>query len=155
MRKIYQQLAPLLLFTVLSVPVLSQELPCDVGPRTIRAYSVADSNSICLIWPSNYYRQELRIDRRVYANRPSQWQNWSEIYAITNSPAAAAQASQYCDTNVSSGIHYEYQISSLITNYVCNAYTTNGYWDYQYISTGTEVPLRDQRGKLMLLVESS
>lgn len=155
MSKIHSQLVLFLTSTLfLAVAAFSQELPCDVGPRTIRAYSLASSNSICLVWATNYYRQTLRVSRRIYTNHPSAWQNWVELHAITN-PALARGASEYCDTNVSSGIHYEYQISALITNYVCSQYTTNGYWDYQYISTGTEVPLRDQRGKLVLLIESS
>jgi hypothetical protein len=133
-------------------PAFSQELPCDVGPRTIRAYSVAESNSICLAWPENAHRQELRVSRRIYSHHPKEWANWVEIYAVTN-PVPARDASGYCDTNVNSGVHYEYRISALITNYVCNWRTTVGYWDYQYISTGTEVPLRDQRGKVILLVE--
>jgi len=153
MTRLSKTLALFLICTLfLSVAALSQELPCEVGPRTIRAYSVANTNSICLVWPTNQYRLELRVARRVYTNRPTAWQNWVGIYAVTTS---ANQASQYCDTNVSSGIHYEYQISSFITNYVCSRYTTNQYWDYQYISTGAEVPLRDQRGNVILLVESS
>jgi len=123
----------------LSVAAFSQQLPCDIGPKTIRAYSVADSNSICLVWPTNEYRLELRIARRVYTNRPSAWQDWVQVYAVAN---FANQASKYCDTNVTSGIHYEYRISALITNYVCNYRTEIPYWHYQYISTGTEVPLR-------------
>lgn len=136
------------------IPAFAQELPCDVGPRTIRAYSVANSNSICLVWPTNQYRLELRVARRVHTNRPSAWQTWTEIYSVTN-PVLAMEASSFCDTNVTSGINYEYQISALITNYVCSWRTEVGFWNYQYISTGTEVPLRDQRGKLVLLVESS
>jgi hypothetical protein len=96
----------------------------------------------------------LHIARRIYTNRPSAWQNWAEIYAVTD-PAVAAQASQYCDTNVSSGIHYEYRVSALITNYPCDYRTQIPYWYYQYISTGTGVPLSDQRGKVILLVENS
>lgn len=136
----------------LPVSAFSQELPCYIGPKTVRAYSLANSNSICLIWPTNQYRLQLKIARRVYTNHPSQWQNWVDLYGVTNS---ASQASVYCDTNVSSGIHYEYRISALITNYVCDFRTADPYLQYQYISTGVEVPLRDQRGNVVLLVETN
>src|ERR1041385_282258 len=155
MSKICRKLTLFLIFTpFLSPTAFPQDLPCGAGPKPIRAYSLANSNSICLLWPTNYYRQELHVFRRVYTNRPSQWQYYSEIYAITN-PVLAQAASQYCDTNVSSGIHYEYQISALIATNACNVTTDIPYWYYQYISTGAGVPLRDQRGKLVLLVERS
>src|SRR5688500_5190588 len=105
-----------------------QQLPCDIGPRTIRAYSLASSNSICLIWPENFFRQELLINRRIYTNRPTAWQNWTRIYSDTN-PATAKGASQFCDTNVSSGIHYEYEIQAVVTNYPCSFRTDVGYRD--------------------------
>lgn len=154
MSKIQKKLALVLSCSLfLSVEAFSQDLPCHVGPKTIRAYSMATSNSICLVWPANEHRIELRLARRVYTNRPSAWQNWTEIHAVT-SQATASGASSYCDTNVSGGVYYEYRLAVLITNYDCNYRTTSPYWYYQHISTGTEVPLRDQRGKLVLLVES-
>jgi hypothetical protein len=61
---------------------------------------------------------------------------------------------EYCDTNVSASINYEYRIETLITNYTCNFQTETPYWQYQYINAGTLLPLRDQRGKVILLVES-
>jgi hypothetical protein len=137
----------------LPVVASAQDLPCDVGPRTIRAFSLISTNSISLVWPTNFYRQELRINRRVFTNRANVWRDWAEIYVDTN-PATAKTASEYRDTNVASGIHYEYEIRSVITNYECNYRTDVGYWDYQYISTGFDVPLRDRRGNLILLVES-
>src|SRR5438128_1009473 len=109
MSKVSRKLTLFLMCTLfLSVTAFSQGLPCNVGPKTIRAFSVATSNSICLVWPANAYRLQLHIDRRVYTNRPSAWQNWAEIYAVTD-PVVAAQASEYCDFNVSSGIPYEYR----------------------------------------------
>ena len=132
---------------------VAQDLPCHVGPKTIRAYSLADSNSICLVWPTNEYRQELRIARRIYTNRPSAWQNWVDIHAVSD-PVVARSASSYCDSNVSRGIPYEYRISVLITNYECSSRTIYPFWYYQHICTGSGVPLRDRSGKLVLLVES-
>jgi hypothetical protein len=146
-------------FIILSIMLItdastadSQELPCAVGPKAIRAYSVANSDSICLMWPTNDLRQELRVSRRVYTNHPSAWQNWVEIYNVTNQ---VNEAGEYCDTNVSSGIHYEYKITALTKNWTCPDSTNRPVWSFQYINTGTEVPLNDQRGKVILLVESS
>jgi len=140
-----------------SLPTTAEALPCYVEPKTIRAYSVADSNSIRLAWPKNDYRQELHIARRVYSNHPSAWQTWVPIYSVITQ---ANEAGQHIDTNVSSGIHYEYQIRAFSPSWTCTQ--TAGasgtaqppYWAYQYINTGTQVPLKDQRGKVILLVES-
>src|SRR5256885_16809786 len=75
-----------------------QELPCDIGPRTVRGYSVISDNSICLAWPTNFYRQEVRISRRTFTNHPSAWRDWTEIYANTD-PTTAKAAAQFCDNN--------------------------------------------------------
>src|SRR2546430_2472077 len=154
MSKMLKTLSLSLLCTFfLAVAAPAQDLPCDVGPRTIRGFSLISSNSISLVWPTNFYRQELRINRRIFTNHPSAWQDWTQIFADTN-PTTAKMASEYKDTNVTSGIHYEYEIQSMITNYECNYRTDVGYRDYQYISVGSELPLKDTRGNLILLVES-
>jgi hypothetical protein len=132
----------------------SQELPCEIGATTIRAYSVIHSNSICLVWPENSYREEIRISRRIYSSRSREWQNWTEIHSVTN-PDDAKRASEYCDTTASSGIHYEYAIAARITNWVCGVTTNPPAWYYQYVNCGREVPLKDIRGNLILLVESN
>src|SRR5687767_1471922 len=140
MNKIYKKLSFCLIgaFFLLLTATAQEPHPCFIGPKTIRAYSIADTNSICLVWPANGYRLDLRVARRVFSNRPKDWQNWTEIYAVPN-PDAARVASQFCDTNVVSGIHYEYRLSAHITNYVCDFRTEIPYWQYQYISTGTDL----------------
>ncbi|MDO8649926.1 MAG: hypothetical protein Q7K33_01280, partial [Candidatus Berkelbacteria bacterium] len=138
--------------TYTATVVAPPDLPCYVEPKTIRAYSVIDGNAIRLVWPANGYRQELHISRRIYSSHPSAWQNWTSLYDVTT---GANQAGEYRDTNVTSGIHYEYQIRAFAPSWTCNGATNNPYWTYQYINTGTNVPLTDQHGKLILLVESS
>jgi hypothetical protein len=43
----------------------------------------------------------------------------------------------------------------MVTNWVCSGETNPPYWYYQYISAGTEIPLKDERGNLILLVETN
>lgn len=136
----------------LTVSVYYDELDCYVDPRSIRAYSVANTNVIYLFWPTNDIRQALWVSRREYTNRPSAWNSWSSLYTNTLTPT---QQGQYIDTTVNSGIHYEYFVSSLVTNWVCGGDTNLPYWDYEYISTGTKVPVKDTRGNLILIVETN
>jgi hypothetical protein len=131
--------------------VSGDDPPCEELPRAIRAYSVSTTNSINLFWPDNTYRQVIRIDKRIYTNHPVAWQTWTNILSQTN---AVTGADSFNDTDVTSGVAYEYQISTLITNYTCVVPSDFPYWDYQYIIAGTEVPLKDERGNLVLLVES-
>ena len=137
---------------VLTLTGLAQDLPCKVGPKSIRAVALTTSNSICLSWPTNQYRLQLHIDRRIYTNRPSAWQNWVQVYGITNN---SANSGQFCDTTVGAGTNYEYRVSQFITNYSCSfPETAYPYWYYQHFNAGTWAPLRDSRGNLELLVES-
>jgi glucose/arabinose dehydrogenase len=133
-------------------------LPCKIGTKTIRAIPVVGTNSVTLSWPKNDFRTEIHIARRVYTNKPSGWGTWPEIYTVTNAATAAA-AGTFTDNNVTSGVHYEYQISALESAWDCPdgpVLDTNvsNYWSYQYIDTGINVPLRDPRGNVVLLVES-
>jgi hypothetical protein len=130
-------------------------LPCWVGPRTIRAYPLISSGSVQLVWPGNTYRTELKIARRVFNSHPSIWANWTYLYTNnTSGVSGVTNNSSYTDSTIANGVHYEYQISQLITNYICQDLPDYGFRDYQYISTGYQVPLKDTRGKLILLVES-
>lgn len=137
----------------------TQELPCAAGPRSVRAYSIATTNSIRLVWPTNYLRLELAVSRRAYTNNPAAWAVWEGLYANSN-PATVRAAGNYTDTNVTSGVRYEYCVSTLVTNFDCpdigyGEYGDKPYYSYDYISTGTLVPLKDDRGNLILLVESN
>jgi hypothetical protein len=138
-------------------PTPDPSLPCEIGTKTTRAVPIDDGSSIRLTWPKNDFRQELKISRRVYSPNPNSWGNWTQIHAVTD-PTQARQASEFRDTNVVSGTHYEYQIAQLVSAWSCSGTPALGiwshFWSYQYINTGNAVPLKDQRGKIVLLVES-
>ena len=137
----------------LGVGVPYEEIICRVNPRAVRAYTVALTNQIRLVWPTNEYRTALIIGKRAYTNRISAWRTWAEIYTNTTSPTAEGE---YVDTLTTNGIHYEYFVESRVTNWVCDGVTTNSpVADRIYINTGTQVPLKDTRGSVILLVESN
>lgn len=121
-------------------------IPSDIDARLIRAYSVASSGAITIFWPTNTYRLSLNVAKRIYSPKPASWTAFtSSLFSTTN----VAQGS-FTDTAVTNGIHYEYEITQAVsTNYVNS--DGNLYTDYQYISTGYQVPLNDTRGNIILL----
>jgi hypothetical protein len=54
-------------------------------------------------------------------------------------------ATSWTDTSVAAGTAYEYRIVK----------AAGGYTGYGYIETGVNVPLVDQRGKVVLIVDST
>lgn len=128
-------------------------LPCESGPRAIRAYLDATANNVTLQWRENDYRQMIQVSRRVYTNQPSRWSAWVPLY--TNAvPSLARMSGSFSDSTVSATVPYEYQISQWITNVVCLEETNYPYQDFQFTTAGTSIPLRDTNGNLILLVES-
>ena len=65
--------------------------------------------------------------------------DWGEAIPLTNN------ASSYIDTNVVTGIGYEYRIQKINV----------GYFAYGYIYSAIEMPLVETRGKLLLLVDQT
>lgn len=128
-------------------------LVCWVGPRTIRAYPVVSSGQIQIVVPGNALRTGLWIDRRVFTNKPSAWQTWTNISADITFPGVT-NATTYTDAVIQNGVHYEYQIRQQVTNYVCSDLPDHGFRDYQYIDAGYQAPLTDTRGNVVLLTES-
>lgn len=128
-------------------------LACWVGPRVIGAYPVVSSGLVTLNWPPNLLRQQMLVSARVATNKPSAWQNWVPQY--TNNAATITNYGSFA-TAITNGIPYEFQLEQLISTNppACRDLTTNGWRSYQYVSTGFQVPLRDTRGKVVLLVES-
>lgn len=51
----------------------------------------------------------------------------------------------FVDTNVSANTKYEYQLKKVAV----------GYTGYGYVMTGSEIPLREERGKLLLVVDNT
>lgn len=134
------------------------EIPCSEAPKPLLAYPVATASAITFYWPTNQYRRGVEIARRNYTNNPNAWATWTYLWGATN--AGMNSASNYTDSTVSSGIHYEYRLGNLVTNWPCDliytGWETNAaHWWYQYISTGTQVPLHDQRGNVVLLTETA
>jgi hypothetical protein len=112
--------------------------------------AVSSSNVISLAWPTNQYGNVVQIWRRNYTNKPAQWPAWRSIYTNAGSPVATGA---FNDTNVTSGVHYEYLLQVGSTNKSCGATINYGHYAFQYINAGVNIPLRDQRGKVILLVE--
>ena len=128
-------------------------LVCWVGPRVIGGYPVTSSGLVQLNWPPNLLRQRMLVSARVSTNKPSAWTDWTPIY--TNNAATITNYGNVFVT-ITNGIPYEFQIEQLLTTNPppCRDLTTNGWRSYQYVSAGYNVPLRDTRGNIVLLVES-
>ncbi len=145
-------LCSLLLFAAMAAWAVNNA--CHSIPRQILGYStVSNSTAITLNWQTNQYRTELRIGRRLYTNNPAYWQTWTNFYTNLNA-TTVVQAGTYNDTNITVGLPYEYRISSLVTNWICDGETNLPTWSHEYINTGIQVPLKDTRGNLVLLVEN-
>lgn len=128
------------------------DMPPLWEPKTIQGYSIAGPDQIELYWPTNQYRLEMQVARRGYTNDPYNWNTWTSLY--TNTAAGVDAAGYYVDTNVTSGTVYEYRLWQLTDEYVTGTTTNTPYYNFQYIVTGHKVPLVDDRGKVVLLVES-
>lgn len=130
--------------------VVPTNLPSYTVPHAIRAYSTVTSSNITLHWP--YYAQRLgvKIDRRVYTNSPSAWFAWTNVLTTTTDPE---QAGTYTDSNVVSDLTYEYSLQFHTSSNFTGAaeYEIIG---SQYLSASLGAPLEDDRGNLILLVES-
>lgn len=137
-----------------------EELPCGdtesvtLDARAIRAYPISEPDRIRIVWPANPYATEIRISRRLYDDEPSQWATWTRLY--TNSdPGTVVDAAFYEDTTTGSGTNYEYEVQQTIGEVICGSTTNAPFRTYQYISAGVEIPLVDERGNLVLLLETN
>lgn len=124
---------------------------CDLQTRSLMGIVVSAPNVITLAWPTNQYGNVVQIYRRNFTNDPTQWPNWTLIYTNAGSPISAGV---FNDTNVTAGVHYEYQLRTGSTNLACGTNIDFGYYGFQYLNGGWQVPLRDQRGNVILLCES-
>src|ERR1043166_4967337 len=91
---------------------------------------------ITLSWPQDSYM--LPNSYTVYRKDPSA-NSWGAGAALPGT------ATSYTDNSVSIGAAYEYQIVKV----------TSQYTGYGYIYSGINVPLNDNRGKLLLVVDST
>lgn len=131
----------------------NNNLPCIDQPRILAGYSLATPGQITIVWPTNVNRLYLDIWRRQFTNDARYWSSWT-THLFTTNGTGVTNAGQFVDTGVSDGIHYEYQIEAASVTNVCGTNAPYGNYAVQYISTGTHAPLQDDRGNLILLVES-
>ncbi len=124
---------------------------CDLETRVTMGFALSYPNVITIVWPTNQFGNTVNIYRRNYTNNPLQWANWTSIKTNAGSPVFAGI---YNDTNVISGTHYEYQLRVGSTNTVCGTNIDFGYYAFEYINAGVYIPAQDQRGNVILLVES-
>jgi len=91
---------------------------------------------IVLNWPQDTYTQPASYTVFRKAPGPSSWGTGTTLPGTTTN---------YTDTNVTAGTAYEYQIIK----------TTSQYTGYGYIYAGINVPLTENRGKLLLVVDNT
>ncbi|MDB6026835.1 MAG: hypothetical protein JWM68_3058 [Verrucomicrobiales bacterium] len=95
----------------------------------------ASPAQITLTWPVDSNAQSYT----VYRKAPTA-SSWSQIASL------AGNASTYNDTSVTAGQTYEYQVSSS---------TAWNYSGYGYVLSGVNAPLVENRGKVLLIVDST
>jgi hypothetical protein len=90
---------------------------------------------IRLVWPQGRFTTSYVVSRKQV--NESAWTRLAEL---------PGNATQYLDTAVTPGRAYEYQL---------RAPTTRGRPAFGYIYAGSELPLIDQRGKIILIVDAA
>jgi hypothetical protein len=125
----------LLLYLALSDRAAAQQtLPVDYAVQITANVSSAPPR-IQLVWPSGRFDTSYTVSRKLLEER--QWTRLAQLPAGTTS---------YTDENVVAGRGYEYQIVKT---------TTRGFTGYGYIYAGIELPLVENRGKAIVLVQST
>src|SRR5205807_1771737 len=96
----------------------------------------ASPAQILLSWPQDQYM--VPNSYTVYRKAPSD-SSWG------NGTTLPGSATTYTDSNVTVGTAYEYQIVK----------STSLYTGYGYLYSGINVPMTDNRGKLLLVVDNT
>src|SRR6267378_1659637 len=96
----------------------------------------ASPAQITLNWPQDQYMvpNSYTVYRKALADS-----SWNSLASLPGS------ATSYKDNNVVVGVGYEYQIAK----------ATSQYTGYGYIYSGINLPMTDNRGKLLLVVDNS
>ena len=125
------------LAVIFLLPVISRAVddPWDFSVQ-VSAIVQTTPAQITLSWPQDTNGTPLSYT--VYRKDPTAT-SWGTGTALSGS------ATTYVDTTVTTGTGYEYQIVK----------ATAGYTGYGYIRTGIEVPLVEQRGTVVLLVDNT
>jgi hypothetical protein len=109
-------------------------LPSDFAVK-VTAEVQSTPPQIRLVWPQGRFTTSYVVSRK-HPNE-SAWTRLAEL---------PGNATQYLDTAVTAGHGYEYQL---------RAPTTRGRPAFGYIYAGSELPLVDQRGKILLIVDAA
>ncbi len=125
----------LLLGTFFAVnDVQSQTVPPRKYAVQLSAQVQESPARIALNWPNEGDAGEYWVSRRTPAS------GWQQVASL------GGDETSYSDANVNVGAKYEYQVIKG---------TSSGYTGYGYISAGIRVPLAENRGKIILLVENA
>jgi hypothetical protein len=110
----------------------------DTWAYTVQLSATVQSSpaQVTLSWPQDGYG----VDRYVVFRKAKEAASWGAGTTL------AGSSTTYVDNNVSRGAAYEYQVVK---------HATLGYKGYGYIYVGIEAPLVENRGKVILLVDSS
>ncbi|MCE3259102.1 MAG: hypothetical protein K0S12_743 [Bacteroidetes bacterium] len=123
----------LLLSLLISTCVLSQTaIDCAVR---VTATVQTSPPQITLTWPTNTTTTQYTIYRKLKSAT-----SWSTALATL-----AGSTTVYTDNSVTAGTSYEYKIQR----------TGSSYTGYGYINSGIEIPAIENRGKLILMVDST
>jgi hypothetical protein len=98
---------------------------------------------IQLNWVGDPSAQTYKVSRK-----PRDASTWQEIAVLPPTQSA------FVDTNISVGTGYEYRIVKETDKRLFD-FSTEGYKAYGYIYSGVQLPLVENRGKVILLVENS
>ncbi|MBK9284889.1 MAG: T9SS type A sorting domain-containing protein [Sphingobacteriaceae bacterium] len=129
MRKIY-----FLLLLSFGVQVLSAQSVTDAAVPLNAAVQVAPP-SITLTWSTNATTTQYTLYRKLKTDV-----SWGSILATL-----ASSVTQYVDNAVAVGTSYEYKIVRTGTNYTA----------YGFINSGIQIPVTENRGIMILVVDST
>ena len=122
-----------LFFLFLSIQMLSQSV---TDPAVQLTCSIQNNPAqITLNWNGNITTNSYQIFRKLKTST-----SWGALLAVVS-----GTTNQYVDNTVAVGTNYEYRVIRLGTTY-------NG---YGYISTGINVPETSNRGRLILIIDST
>lgn len=91
--------------------------------------------AILLSWPTNTSTSQYQVFRKLKSSSL-----WGTPLAVLS-----GSSTQYSDNGVSPGVNYEYRVIR----------AGSGYTGYGYLNSGIEVPAIENRGKLILVVDSA
>ena len=135
MRKPIRIAFNLLLFVIVAQTAHAVEMTWEFSVQVSASVQVSP-NRITLTWPQDQYMQPNSYT--VYRKAPGD-SDWGQA---VNLPGTATS---YVDNSVVPGTAYEYQIVKV----------TSQYTGYGYLYSGINVPMIDNRGKLLLVVDNT